>query len=243
MKPEAFTHLPFLRDRIVPPEQSALRVTPEVMAVWDERARRMGRPADWRLPDAVVEASRHATLGGRDAAQDLWIYAYGSLMWDPAVHFEEVRRARVPGHQRRFTFRTHIGRGSPAFPGLMLSIEVRPGVCEGLAFRIAAEHVELETAILWRREMLRGAYTPRLLPMATPQGDITALVFVSNPAHPDHVGELALHETARTIARAEGVMGRNRDYVEQLARQLAGLGIVDPYIDALAAELQRQDAG
>lgn len=243
MKPEAFIHLPGLRECIVPPERSALRVTPEVMAMWDERARRMGRPADWRLPDAVVEASRRATLGGRDAAQDLWIYAYGSLMWDPALHFEEVRRASLPGYQRRFTFRTHIGRGSPECPGLMLSIEPRPGACEGLAFRIAAGQAEAESAILWRREMLRGAYTPRLLTMATPQGEIAALVFVSNPDHPDHVGELPLHETARTIARAEGVMGRNRDYVDQLVRQLAGLGIVDAYIDALAAELQRQDAG
>ncbi|MDO9074061.1 MAG: gamma-glutamylcyclotransferase [Rubrivivax sp.] len=243
MKPEAFVHLPDLRDCIVPPEQSALRVTPAVMAMWDERARLLGRPADWRLGDAEVEASRRATLGARDPAQDLWLYAYGSLMWDPAVQFEEVRRARLPGHQRRFTFRTHIGRGSPACPGLMLSIEARPGDCEGLVFRIAAEHVELESAILWRREMLRGAYTPRLLPLATPQGEVTALVFVSNPEHPDHVGELPLDETARTIARAEGVMGRNRDYVEQLARQLAGLSIVDPYIDGLAAELQRQDAG
>lgn len=236
-------HLPALRERIVPPEHSALRVTPEVMAMWDERARRMGRPTDWRLPDAVVEASRRATLGARDAAQDLWIYAYGSLMWDPALHFEEVRRAQLPDYQRRFTFRTHIGRGSPACPGLMLSIEPRPGACEGLAYRITAGATEVESAILWRREMLRGAYTPRLLPMATPQGDITALVFVSNPGHPDHVGELPLAETAGTIARAEGVMGRNRDYVEQLVAQLAGLGIVDPYIGQLAAELQRQDAG
>ncbi len=243
MKPEAFVHLPGLRECIVPPEQSALRVTPEVMAAWDERARHMGRPADWRLPDAVVEASRLATLAGRDEGTDLWIYAYGSLMWDPAVHFEEVRRARLPGYQRRFTFRTQIGRGSPDCPGLMLSIEARPETCEGLAFRVAADRVDVESAVLWRREMLRGAYTPRLLPVATPQGAVTALVFVCNPDHPDHVGELPLPETARTIARAEGVMGRNRDYVEQLARQLGRLGIVDDYIDALAAELRRQDAG
>ncbi|MDP2004646.1 MAG: gamma-glutamylcyclotransferase [Rubrivivax sp.] len=242
MKPEAFVHLPALRERIVPPLQSALRVTPEVMAMWDARAREMGRPADWRLGDAEVEASRQATLGSRDAAQDLWVYAYGSLMWDPAIHFEEVRRATLAGHQRRFTFRTHIGRGSPAAPGLMLSIEPRPGACEGLAFRVAAGQVDTETAALWRREMLRGAYTPRQLPMATPQGGITALVFVSNPAHADHVGELPLEETARTIALAEGVMGRNRDYVEQLAAQLACLGIVDPYIGQLAGAL-RQHAG
>jgi cation transport protein ChaC len=202
----------------------------------------MGRPADWRLPDSTVEASRHTALCGRDPTQDLWVYAYGSLMWDPAVHFEEVRRASLPTHQRRFTFRTHIGRGSPDCPGLMLSIEARAGACEGLTFRIAAHRVDVESAILWRREMLRGAYAPSLLPVQTPQGEVTALVFVSNPDHADHVGELPLPETARTIARAKGVMGRNRDYVEQLARQLASLGIVDDYIEQLAAELQLHDA-
>lgn len=232
-------HLPALRERIVPPEQSPLRVTPAVMAMWDERARLMGRPADWRLSDAEVEASRHAALAACDPAQDLWVYAYGSLMWDPALHFEEVRRASLPGHQRRFSFRTHIGRGSPDCPGLMLSIEARAGCCEGLAFRIAAARVDTESAILWRREMLRGAYTPRLLPMHTPQGGITALVFLSNPSHPDHVEELPLADTARMIAGAEGVMGRNRDYVEQLAGQLHCLGIADAYIDQLMAELRR----
>lgn len=238
MKPQAFVHLPALRERIVPPEQSALRVTPVVMAMWDERARLLGRPANWRLSDAEVEASRRATLGARDPKQDLWVYGYGSLMWDPALHFEEVRRASLPGHQRRFSFRTHIGRGSPACPGLMLSIEPRPGCCEGLAFRVAAACAEAETAILWRREMLRGAYTPRLLPMDTPQGAITALVFLSNPAHPDHVGELPPQETARLIANAEGMIGRNRDYVEQLATQLRCLGIADAYIEGLHADIQ-----
>lgn len=242
MKAEAFVHLPALRERIVAPEQSALRVTPAVMAMWDERARLMGRPADWRLSDAEVEASRRATLGTRDASLDLWVYGYGSLMWDPAIHFIEVRRASLPGYQRRFSFRTHIGRGSPARPGLMLSIEPRPGCCEGLAFRIAAACADAESAIMWRREMLRGAYTPRLLPMTTPQGEITALVFVSNPEHADHVGELPIQETARLIADAEGVMGRNRDYVEQLVEQLAGLGIVDAYIGQLADALHQPAA-
>lgn len=239
MKAEAFQHLPALRERIVAPETSALRLTPACLRRWDDEARDAGRPADWRLADAEVEASRLRTLAAHGEGHDLWVYGYGSLMWDPAIHFEEVRRASLPAYQRRFSFRTKIGRGSPQCPGLMLAIEPQPGCCEGLAFRIAGAQVAHESAILWRREMLRGTYVPLLLPMHTPQGGITALVFASNPGHPDHVPELPLAETAQQIVRAAGLMGRNRDYVAQLAAQLACLGIVDAYVDQLLAEVRR----
>ena len=81
--------------------------------------------------------------------------------------------------------------------------------------------------------MLRGGYRPALLPVLTPQGPLTALVFCSNPAHDGYIADLSLHDTARIIATAEGAMGTNRDYLAQLARQLATLGIEDDYIARL----------
>ena len=78
--------------------------------------------------------------------------------------------------------------------------------------------------MLWRREMIRGIYQPRLLPVHTPQGAVTALVFAANTAHDDHVGELPLDEAAAIIARAEGVLGSNRQYLEQLVWQLRASG-------------------
>ncbi len=99
----------------------------------------------------------------------------------------------------------------------MLSLEQQEGCCRGLAFRIAADAVHAESAILWRREMLRGGYSPALVPMSTPQGPITALAFVSNPAHASYVGELPLDETAAVIASGKGILGTNREYLAQLA--------------------------
>ncbi len=237
MTADAFIHLPDLRDRVTQPEKSLLRLTPEMFAMWEGRARAAGLPANWRLSDDVIEQSRLALLGDHRDGDDLWIYSYGSLMWDPGFHFAEVRLADVEGYQRRFTLRIDLGRGSREHPALMLSLERQAGCCRGLAFRIAADAVHAESAILWRREMLRGGYAPALVPMTTPQGPIIALAFVSNTAHPSYVGELPLTETAATIATGKGVLGTNREYLVQLATQLEALGIHDPYVRELHAAI------
>jgi cation transport protein ChaC len=232
---DAFVHLPDLRDRVTQPAQSLLRLTPEMLTMWESRARAAGLPASWRLSDEAIEESRLALLGDHPSGEDLWIYSYGSLMWDPGFHFAEVRLADVWGYQRRFTHRIDLGRGSRDYPALMLSLEQQDGCCRGLAFRIAAADVHSESAILWRREMLRGGYAPAMVPMTTPQGPVTALAFVSNTAHPSYVGELPLAETVATIATGKGVLGTNREYLVQLATQLQALGIDDPYVTRLHA--------
>jgi cation transport protein ChaC len=237
MTPDPFTHLPHLRGRLTPAEQSGVRVTPTVLAEWDLRARELGRPDDWRLPCEQREATRQAVLAAHPPGQDLWVYGYGSLMWDPGIHFTEVRLAELHGYQRRFTYRITGGRGTVECPALMLALEPQPGCCRGLAFRIASDRADAESEILWRREMIRGGYVPAFLPMATPQGDIRALVFIANPAHPEYAGEQALAETVGIIATAAGPLGTNRHYVEQLAAQLALLDIEDGYINTLLHHL------
>ena len=238
MVSDAFSNLPHLRDKVTPPEQSELRATPELLAAWDQRARRAGLPVDWRVSDAELEASRRAFLDLADPAGDLWVYAYGSLMWDPGFHFAEVRLAELAGHQRRFSHRLLLARGTPERPALTLSLERSNGACEGLVFRIAAPVVNVESAIVWRREMLWDDYRPQLLPVSTPQGEVSAIVFCANESHPNHCGELPLAETAAIIATASGVMGTNRHYLELVHTQLNNLGIEDDYVRRLAAEVQ-----
>jgi cation transport protein ChaC len=240
---DAFVHLPALRGKLKPAEQSELRGTWERVALWDERARARGFAPGWRLSDEQLEATRQALLGQMIAArQDLWVYGYGSLMWDPGFHFSEVRLARLQGYQRRFTYWTRIARGTRERPALMLTLEKQPDeacCCTGLAFRIGAEAAEEESAMLWRREMLRNGYCPTLLPVDTPQGPLHALVFACNHAHDDYAGEMALDETAAIIAVAAGAIGSNREYLEQMATQLRALQIDDPYIEQLLQRVRR----
>lgn len=230
---DAFMHLPALRGKLKPAEQSGLRTTLELLAQWDERARSRGLPANWRLSNEELESTRQALLGQHIAGADLWIYGYGSLLWDPGFHFAEVRLAELQGYRRRFCYRSTLGRGSRDQPALMLALEPGSGCCTGLAFRIAREVADVESAMLWRREMLRGGYRPALLPVGTPQGGVTALVMTANLTHADYLGELTLDDTVAMIASAAGVLGSNREYLEQLAGQLALLGIHDPYVDQL----------
>ncbi len=239
MHADPFVHLPQLRGCLVQVADSALRVTPALLANWDAQAVARGLPPDWRWTDAQIEASRGAVLGDWPAGEDLWVFGYGSLMWDPAIHFAELRRAELRGHARRFCYRTLMGRGTPERPALMLSLEGgAAGSCHGLVFRIDAARLAEESAALWRREMVRGGYLPTLLPVHTPQGPLRALVFLSNPDHPGHCGELPLTESAAIIATAAGQLGRNRDYLRQLDAQLLRLGIEDPYVHQLWAAVQ-----
>ena len=238
MTRDAFMHLPALRGKLKPAEQSGLRATPELLAQWDERARSRGLPADWRLSDEELEARRRSLLGAHLGGADLWVYGYGSLMWDPGFHFAEVRLADLHGYRRRFCYRSTLGRGSRDRPALMLALERGSGCCTGLAFRIAGEIADVESAMLWRREMVRGGYSPALLPVSTPQGDVTALVMTANVAHADYLGELPLEDTAAMIAGAAGMLGSNRDYLEQLCGQLEILGIHDPYAHQLLARVR-----
>ena len=240
----AFLHLPELRGQLTPAHASGLRLTDEVLAEWDAQARCEGLPAHWRLPDGEVERSRSEVLAALRAQQDpLWVFAYGSLMWNPGFHFDEVRRAHLPGFARRFALRTTIGRGTPDCPGLVLTLQRRgeagPQDCEGLVFRIPAPLVEEESRLLWRREMITGAYCPQLLPLPTPQGEVQALVLVANTAHTHYRGDLSMQATAATIAKACGRVGSNRDYLEQLVRQCEVLGINDPYVQKLSAMVRK----
>lgn len=233
MKKDAFRHIPELNGKILLADDSALRATDEVLATWDAQARLHGLGHDWRWSDDALEASRVQVLKTINGYQDLWIFAYGSLLWDPGFHFDEVRRATLEGHQRQFNYKTTIGRGTPDQPGLVLSVEPQAGRCQGLVFRIDASIADQESRLFWRREMIFGGYQPNFLPIRTPQGSVDALVLVSNPGHPSHAGDMNLQETAAVIASARGTHGRNLDYLRKLVDQLSRLGIQDDYVQRL----------
>jgi len=229
LPPEAFVHVPALAGKIIPPEQSFFRSARERLADFDRMASELGHPPSWRLTHRAREATRAAALAGH--AGDLWVFAYGSLMWDPAIHIVEIRTATLEGYHRRFCLKTTMGRGSPGNPGLMAALD-EGGVCQGLAFRIPAAHVERETEILWAREMLTGSYVPLLVPVETPQGHVEALGFTINRATDRYVTP-NLEEMARMIANGRGRIGSNLEYLDRLAERLQLIGATDPALEEL----------
>jgi cation transport protein ChaC len=235
LPPEAFVHVPALAGRILEPERSYFRLSRERLSELDRIARDNGYPDNWRLTDDQREATRAAVLARLGG--DLWVFAYGSLMWDPAIHIVEIRTATLHGFHRSFCLKSQIGRGSAANPALMAALD-RGGLCRGLAFRIPAEHVDRETEILWMREMVAGSYVPTFVTIETPQGSVEAVTFEINRQSERYV-QLGLEETARLIATGRGVRGTCLEYLENVADRLDLLDLHDPAIDELRARVRQ----
>jgi cation transport protein ChaC len=198
-----------------------------------ERAAELFRAAGLEIASPEERAaSLEATLERVTQGQDVWVFGYGSLMWNPAFHHAELLHARLAGWHRRFCLWNTFGRGSPEKPGLTLALE-SGGSCAGVALRIAAPDVRSELTVLWNREMLTGSYLPRWVRLASPAGPIPAVTFVANRAHPRYAGRLPSEQVARFLAHARGPLGESREYLERTVAELERHGARDGSMHAL----------
>jgi cation transport protein ChaC len=186
---------------------------------------------------AEREASLAACLQVAPGGGDVWVFGYGSLMWNPALKLAESQPALIRGYHRWFCLEMQLGRGMPDRPGLMLGLD-RGGSCQGLAHRIAGEDVQTELTILWRREMLSGAYRPIWITAQSPCGMIPVLTFVVNRRHERYAGKLPIADVVARIAGAEGHIGTNRQYLYKTVEHLDQLGICDGPMHALARQVR-----
>jgi cation transport protein ChaC len=170
--------------------------------------------------------SRARMLKGVAPDADVWVFGYGSLLWNPAFHYTERRPGLVRGWHRRFCLWTPMGRGAPDNPGLVLGLD-RGGSCRGIAYRIAACDRETELPLLWRREMVADGYHSRWVTVRGEAGDVRAITWVINPKGERYAGKLPMETLARTLATAEGRLGSSRDYLENTVAHLDELGISD----------------
>ncbi|MBL4916396.1 gamma-glutamylcyclotransferase [Szabonella alba] len=170
----------------------------------------------------------------------LWVFGYGSLIWNPEFPVAEQRIARLPGWHRSFCMRSIHHRGSEAEPGLVLALDRAAGAhCAGVAFRVV-EGAEADTLTLLReRELISSAYLEDWLPVHFADGDgVVALTYVIDRAHGQYCGGIALEEQAQIIAAAVGGRGPNRDYLYNTAGHLGELGIGDADLEWLAARVR-----
>jgi cation transport protein ChaC len=188
------------------------------------------------LSDDELAASRAATLAGIDLTWGAWLFGYGSLIWNPAFHFTDRLIGTVYGYHRRFCLWTHLGRGCPERPGLVLGLEPG-GSCRGVVFHIAPDAVEEELAIVWRREMLSGAYVPRRVQVRTALGALPAITFVINHAHERYARFLPDDRVAEVIATAGGWLGPCAEYLINTVDHLAALGIHDRPLERLRQQV------
>jgi glutathione-specific gamma-glutamylcyclotransferase len=191
------------------------------------------------LSDEERAASLRATLAARPPGRGgVWLFAYGSLIWNPALRVAEQRRARVQGWHRAFCLSTIAGRGTPEAPGLVLGLD-RGGACTGAALRVEEAHVDTELDLLWRREMLSGSYQPRWVELRGADGrPFGRGIAFTIRREGEYYCRLTREETARRLATAAGALGSSAEYLFRTRDGLRSLGIRDRAIEALARAVE-----
>jgi cation transport protein ChaC len=193
------------------------------------------------VTDAERAAQVTAILAGAPRPGRIWIFAFGSLIWNPAFHFVERRTARIHGFHRQFCLWARAGRGSPERPGLMLSLEPG-GSCTGVAYRLARRAAATELDVIWRREMFTMAYRPVWTVAHTSKGMEPAIAFSANRQHERYVPGLQDGAVARYLATGCGPMGRCCDYLFDTVDHLRQLGIRDRWLESLEAKVRAHRA-
>ena len=181
-------------------------------------------------------ASLAATLAAKPKGAGWWVFAYGSLLWNPLFPVAEMRPATLNGLHRRFCLWSLASRGTRDCPGLVLGLD-RGGACRGVALRLPASLAVAELDLLWRREMVVGSYRPRWVKVDAGGRAIVALTFVVKRDHPQYAARLTLANQADVLASACGAFGSSLDYLERTRVALVAHGIVDPYLERLAAQV------
>lgn len=164
---------------------------------------------------------------------DLWVFGYGSLMWSPGFSFKAKALGRTHGYHRALCILSTRYRGTKRKPGLVMGL-CRGGSCWGMAFRVDAAEVRRALVRLWRREMPRRVYAPRLLEVQLRSGRrIRALAFLADPTHPAYVRELDLHGRARLVAQGIGQRGPCVEYISNTLDHMRTVGVRDPHLERI----------
>lgn len=174
--------------------------------------------------------------------QQFWIFGYGSLMWRPGFSFIDSRPALVRGYHRSLCVYSHVHRGTPERPGLVLGLD-RGGSCHGMAFRVAAECWDDTLAYLRAREQVTMVYRERQATIRLlDSGDrVQALTYVVDRSHRQYAGRLPIPVVAGHVRASSGVSGHNVEYVNNTLSHLRSMDIRDAALEQLAASLAGQE--
>jgi glutathione-specific gamma-glutamylcyclotransferase len=190
--------------------------------------------------DAQIDESIEQVVSAIPRKIGIWVFAYGSLLWNPCIHISHSRRATLYGRHRTLRLLSRFARGTIRRPGLLLTL-APGGCCHGLALRVAHQNAKRELTNLWRREMMTGSYRPRLFNVTTNDTTIPAIVFDGNLQRSNSCEPMPMADQLKVIRRASGFSGSNADYIVRTHRALSELGIRDTHLAALSAALGHCD--
>ena len=200
-----------------------------------------------RLTAEQQAASFARAISHWDGNSPLWLFGYGSLIWNPEVTFDRRHPARVHGFHRQLCLWSRVNRGTLECPGLVAGLD-RGGSCAGVAYCLPAATARAELETLWEREMFMGSYEPRWLRCRLDAGGghrrVSALAFVVRRDAANYAGKLSESEILEVFTRGScGRFGTSLEYLLNTVRALREHGLKDPHLERLArhaeAKMQR----
>jgi glutathione-specific gamma-glutamylcyclotransferase len=186
------------------------------------------------LSPTELLASLREALAPWQRGTPFYIFAYGSLMWNPSFAFDARHVATIRGYHRSFRVWSRINRGTPEKPGLVLTLECG-GSCRGLVYRIPADQVQEQMNLIWKREMNYGSYRPKWLNCCVGDESFRALAFTVNRHCSGYAGQIPMEAVVETIASASGRYGPAYEYLFKTIDSLREHGIRDSRVEQLAS--------
>ena len=196
-------------------------------------------PAAWPdqpppdVPEAELRRGMRRVLDNRPERGGIWVFAYGSLIWEGGFEHDDDPVGTVEGLIRRYCIWDMRNRGTPARPALTLGLQRGPGVCAGVAFHLPEHGLEESLWTVWKQEMAGGYYTAEQVDVLTRRGSVAATTFVADPQPPLYAGSPGEALVAGNLAASAGAGGTAADYLAQTAAALRGRGASDPYLQRL----------
>ena len=170
---------------------------------------------------------------------DFWVFGYGWLVWNPGLEFSERTHARLHGYRRALCIRSHVHRGTPERPGLVLGLD-RGGSCLGVAFRIEPHRADAVLDSLRARELVTHVYLERRLPLRLADGrKVSAVAYVVDRSHVQYAGGIDALHAAEVVHSASGQSGPNDAYVLNTLSHLREMGIRDHWLEEVGARVER----
>ncbi len=170
----------------------------------------------------------------------MWVFGYGSLLWNPGFPVAQSKRATLMDYARSFCMSSIHHRGTEEKPGLVLALDEQQGAhCKGLALAVEAGHEDRTLDELRERELISSAYVERMLDVHLEGGEVVnAVTYVIDPHHVQYCGGMPLEHQANIIAHAVGGRGPNTEYLYNTAEHLAEIGLRDPDLEWLAQRVR-----
>ena len=184
------------------------------------------------LTSRDLAVSVQQILKGRNLEEGVWVFGYGSLMWNPDFKYVEKITGEIVGLHRSLCLKSTVYRGSSDYHGMVFGLD-KGYSCQGIAFRISLEDIWSELQKVWEREMFAETYIPTWVSVRTEIGVVSAITFVINPAHDHYLPNLDLDTIAKRVVRAEGKCGSCLDYVRNTVNYLHQLELSDFFLEQL----------